>query len=396
MKLITKVTLAAAGVAAAVWAVSELTKDNNKPIGVVEPPEEKTYIADIVSSAVVMATHTQQQTAPAPFRRDVHAKAHGCVKATFTVPELGDSRLAHGVFAEPNTYKAWIRYSNGDTKPQPDSTKDARGMAIKLMDVQGEKLLKDEADAGTQDFVMINNPVFFIPTVKEYKDFMQYQARGSKFGYFFNGFDWNIFNWHYRQLYLGAKTLKSAPDSLLTEQYHSLSAYRLGPEQFMKYSAKACDSNVAMPVDRDEARFLRTELKQNLSKNSACFDFMVQLQNPEKYMPVEDTTVLWTEKDSPFITVARIEIPEQDFDSETQNQFCENLSFTPWHGTTELEPVGGINRLRKAVYNGVSRFRHAKNGVKKEEPKGWCLNLNGQECLTDSRFNIDDMKTASN
>lgn len=348
--------------------------------GIYEPPEEKTYIADIISSAVAMSTRSHQLTAPSPYRRDVHAKAHGCVKATFTVPELAQPNLRHGVFKEPREYQAWIRYSSGDTMPQPDSVRDARGMAIKLMNIEQPTLLKDQQNAGSQDFVMINNDVFFIPTVKEYKTFMQTQAQGDKFGYFFDNFNWNIFKWHFRQLYLGASTLKAAPDSLLTQQYYSLSAYRLGPEQFIKYSAKACDTNTAVEVDDDKPNFLRTELVDNLGKNEACFDFMVQLQDPTKNMPVEDTTVRWKESDSPFVKVARVTIPKQSFNTEAQNNFCENLSFTPWHGTQALEPVGGINRLRKAVYDGVSRFRHGKNKVEKQEPKGWCLALDGKSC----------------
>jgi catalase len=378
------ITAVAAALSIVAYNVFSESSANNFNNGIYEPPEEKTYIADIISSAVAMLTHAHNDMDAKTYRRDVHAKAHGCVKATFTVPELSNSTLQYGVFAEPKQYKAWIRYSSGDTRPQADSVRDARGMAIKLMDVEGKKLLADEQDAGTQDFVMINNDVFFIPTVKEYTEFMQYQARGSKFGYFFDNFNWNIFKWHIRQFYLGAKTLKAAPDSLLTEQYHSLSAYRLGPNQFMKYSAKACDSNTAVKVDDDKPNFLRTELAENLATNQACFDFMVQLQNPEKNMPVEDTTIKWETDDSPFITIARLEIDQQQFDTPEQNAFCENLSFTPWHGTQDIEPVGGINRLRKAVYDGISRYRHGKNDVVKQEPQGWCLALNGEACPDES------------
>ncbi|WP_448569623.1 catalase family protein [Thalassotalea ganghwensis] len=358
-----------------------LNRDTPLPtVGIIIPPDENNYIADIISSAVQMSTRTHQATKPSPYRRDVHAKAHGCVKATFSVPELNDTRLTHGLFSQAKDYQAWIRFSSGDTRPQPDAKRDARGMAIKVMGVAGEKLLPLEKDEMTQDFVMINNDVFFIKDIGEYSKFMQFQAQGSKFGYFFNDFNWNIFKWHLRSLYLGGQTLKSAPASLLTEQYHSLSAYRLGPEQFMKYSAKACPSNTATEVNREQPSFLRQEMIQNLATQGACFDFMVQIQNPSKYMPVEDTTVKWREEDSPFIPVARINIAPQTFDSTEQNQFCEDLSFTPWHATKALEPVGGINRLRKAVYNAVSEFRHDKNKQPKNEPQGWCLDLNGQPC----------------
>lgn len=103
--------------------------------------------------------------------------------------------------------------------------------------------------------------------------------------------------------------------------------------------------------------------------NPSCFDFMVQLQVPDKNMPVEDTTVQWEEKDSPFVPVARIEIPKQDIGPFMQSGFCENLSFNPWHSLPEHQPVGGLNRIRKAVYQGISRFRRCMSGVAFGEPR---------------------------
>src|SRR5229473_2489214 len=72
-----------------------------------------------------------------PVRRGQHPKQHGCVRADFIVlPDLPDA-LRHGVFREPRTYRTLIRFSNGrqwdDTKP------DVHGMAIKLLEVEGEK-----------------------------------------------------------------------------------------------------------------------------------------------------------------------------------------------------------------------------------------------------------------
>ncbi len=361
----------------AAFSDSGTNKYNN---AIYEPSDEKTYISDAISSAVSIITHSQAVTAPAPYRRDAHAKAHGCVKATFTVPELNNPILKQGIFSQPKQFQAWIRFSNGFDRPQSDNIKDARGMAIKVMGVDGEKLLKAEENEQTQDFVMLNNPTFFLPNVKEYTEFIQYQAQGSKFGFFFNNFNWNIFKWHFKDLFLGMQILKNPPKSLLTEQYHSLTAYRLGNENFMKFSAKSCDSNKLYDVDDNADNFLRAELKEQLSNGDACFDFMVQVQNRQKNMPIEDTRVLWKTEDSPFITVARIEIPQQNFDNKEQNSFCENLSFTPWHAVKALEPVGGLNRLRKVVYTEISRFRHSKNNVERHEPQGWCLTLDGKTC----------------
>jgi len=100
---------------------------------------------------------------------------------------------------------------------------------------------------------------------------------------------------------------------------------------------------------------------KELQGDEACFEFRVQLQDPDKYMPIEDPSILWKESDSPFIIVAKITIPQQKFDSEQQQQFCENLSFSPWNALSEHRPIGQLNRIRKEVYEASSIYRHENN-----------------------------------
>lgn len=66
---------------------------------------------------------------------------------------------------------------------------------------------------------------------------------------------------------------------------------------------------------------------------------------------------------SPFVTVATLKVPPQDFDSREQNLFCDNLSYNPWHALPEHRPLGGINRLRQAVYLNVSAYRQQRNAA---------------------------------
>jgi len=77
--------------------------------------------------------------------------------------------LRVGVFAQNQSFPAWLRFSNGGSDPNvPDTKGDIRGMAIKLMGVPGKKLLPTQADARTQDFVMMNNREFYIEGLKDY------------------------------------------------------------------------------------------------------------------------------------------------------------------------------------------------------------------------------------
>ncbi|MHB8478221.1 MAG: catalase, partial [Steroidobacteraceae bacterium] len=134
------------------------------------PGEER--VAEKLSAVIERSIH--QQYAPGNARRDAHPKAHGCVKAEIHVLESLPGALAQGIFIPGRTYQAWIRFSNGSGDPtRADIKRDARGMAIKVLGVPGKKLLEDEDDAMTQDFIMINHPVFFATDPARYLSFMQ-------------------------------------------------------------------------------------------------------------------------------------------------------------------------------------------------------------------------------
>ena len=336
------------------------------------PPKVAPSVGAASGSPTLQGTAS---SAPQPYRRDVHSKTHGCIKANFTVLDNLDPRLRFGMFANPGSYESWIRFSSGKEYPQADSIHDARGMAIKVMGVNGKKLLEDDGlpPASTQDFVLMNATQFFIRNIEEYNEFTKYLGSGlgirANYGYFLGGFTPDVRKWHLREMLLAKKTLKPAPDSLLNTQFYSVSAFKLGSQETVKYSAKPCKDSDAADVDRSHPNFLREEMVKRLAGGSACFDFMVQLQIPGKNMPVEDTTVEWSESDSPFLTVARLDIPSQQF--EANSDMCEGLSFNPWHSLPEHRPIGVMNRIRKAVYLDVSRYRRQMNGVPMCEPKNW-------------------------
>lgn len=389
-------------VMAAVALISEY-RQRPRGMGEVIDPNEDTYFSELIAGAVKMSTDSRAQLQAQgrdpklagkftgdrnTYRRDVHAKSHGCVKATFNVLPVADN-LRYGLFREPGEYRAWIRFSNGKTLAQPDSARDARGMAIKVMGVDGEKLLDGEQWAGTQDFIMINSKVFFVQTIQQYAAFARGLSEGNDVGYFLGGPSLDPRTWKLRQMYLALKTLKAPPASLLNTQYHSLSAYHLGEAAFAKYSARPCAPRKDPRPDKSDPDFLRNTMNEELKQGGACFELLVQLQVPGKNMPVEDTTVEWDEDESPFIPVARVEIlPKQDLSDPKMLEFCENLSFNPWHSLKDHKPAGIMNRARKALYLQDSRFRRCKNGVAFAEPApekdgiAWPMELDGVPCTT--------------
>jgi catalase len=292
--------------------------------------------------------------------RGAHAKAHACVKALFKISNDIEQKYRHGIFSKVGKqFKAWIRFSNGhfDLSISHDSKPDARGMAIKILEPPGDPLQVAANGIPTQDILLTNSPVFFIENIYDYNKLVA--KPDDLIGFIFNGL--NPFKWRIRELILAKKTLTPPPSSMLSPQYFSITAYKLGPHN-IKYSVKPCQHRPEpVNTDSDDPDYLREDLAHKLEKDSACFNFMIQQQNPEKYMSIEDPTKEWKETDSPFITLAQISIPAQTFNKPEQYQFCENLSFAPWHALAEHRPIGQFNRLRKAVYPASSVYRHTQN-----------------------------------
>lgn len=328
------------------------------------PANEAAYTEGIIEDAIRVVEQHRDNTR---VLRDAHAKAHGCVKAEVTVRTELDETLRHGVLSEPGkTWQAWMRLSNGNAYPQFDRARDARGMAIKLLDVPGNKLLVNPRHTDEQDFVMFNHPAFFVRDVAEYQSNFAAQADGKKALAFFPS--WDPRTWEIRHLIIALKTLSPAPNSPVETTYNSIAPFKLGPHN-IKYrvipTPESCPAYAIPKPNTDLPNFLRNALYQQLSldRMPACFALQVQQQNPRYYMPIEDPSVEWDERISPFETVADIRLPAQDFDSSEQNLFCDNLSFNPWHALPEHRPIGGINRLRKAVYEAVSVYRHDRNAA---------------------------------
>jgi hypothetical protein len=296
-------------------------------------------------------------------RRDAHAKHHGCVKAEFQVEADLPAELRVGIFRESRTYPAWVRFSNQDGVPNPDAKKDIRGMAIKLLGVEGEKLLDDEKEERTQDFLLISHPVFVTRDMAEFYRLIKASVSGtlSLIWFFFNPFD---FHWRvYRNLTASLQRHANP----LEIRYWSTTPYLFG-SWAVKYSARPqATATTPIPADPPD-NYLKDALKRSLEHGEACFDFLIQFQTDPVRMPIEDPGALWSEELSPFRKVATVRIPAQVFDSPEQMAFGEYISFTPWHCLPEHRPLGGINRARKVAYKTISEFRHQMNKTSRKEP----------------------------
>ncbi|PTT85882.1 catalase, partial [Pseudomonas sp. HMWF005] len=286
------------------WAISTAwwAWQHRGPVSALEqiPSGEAGMTQGVIQTAVRIVDQHRESTR---FLRDAHAKAHGCVKAEVQVlPQLAQS-LRQGVFSEPgHTWQAIIRLSNGNAYPQFDSIRDARGMAIKLLDVPGKQLLGNRQEQHEQDFVMFSHPNFFVSDVAEYRQNVAAQADGKKILAFFPG--WDPRTWQVRHLLIALATLSPPPDSPTGTTYFSVSPYKLG-EANAKFRVApdpdSCPAYTLPKQNHDLPNFLRSALNQQLSTDRvpACFVLQIQRQDANKYMPIEDTSIEWREQDSP-------------------------------------------------------------------------------------------------
>ncbi|MBV8636172.1 MAG: catalase family protein [Burkholderiaceae bacterium] len=323
------------------------------------PPDEAAKIADLTAR---LQDKIAKQYAGGLMRRDAHPKMHGVVKAEFTVePGLaGEWRI--GVFREPRTYQAWIRFSNQNAEIQSDLKGDIRGMAIKLIGVSGAKLLDPEQLCETHDFILISTPKFVTHDVAEFDALVKAMMAGMLQTVWF-------FVTHLRAFWNLVSAMKK-PSSPLAIRYWSPTPYLFGT-MAVKYSAKP-----SVPVEDcipagAGPDYLRQAMVEQLGRGEVSFDFLVQKQLDAEAMPIEDPGVEWSETLSPFHKLATIRILKQEFDSAEQREFGENLSYNPWRCLAEHRPLGGINRARRIVYDAISRFRHGHNHVPQVEPTKW-------------------------
>lgn len=129
------------------------------------PPEEAAQIDSVIKLTVAQM---QRRYANAAILRGVHPKDHGCVTARFRVHDNLPAALQVGVFAAPGAeFEAVIRFSNASVLVAPDAL-GSRGMAVKVRGVTGEPLLPT-GETGTQDFLIVNHPVFAIANVEDYE-----------------------------------------------------------------------------------------------------------------------------------------------------------------------------------------------------------------------------------
>ncbi len=292
-----------------------------------------------------------------PLRRGTHAKGR-CCSATFEVFDVRTSmpdpvlaaRLAQGIFAKPGTYRATVRFANGNSQIQPDRTGDVRACSFAVELPPGTV----SPAAARQDFSLNNATTFPINDAHAFAALVRVANAPSVF----KGF---------RSLSLGDKMAflriavlgarQSRPPKLAYQQtrYWSTVPYSHGPADVIKYSAMPSPANPAHALDGSPT-CLQDELARHLTQDEhmSCFDFGIQLLDTRKMRRwfrrrdanywIENASIEWKERQAPFHVVGRLTLVRGSMFTETA---CEAQHIDVTTNTLPATtPLGSINRAR--------------------------------------------------
>jgi hypothetical protein len=317
--------------------------------------------------------------------RGVHSKTFGVVKADVQILRNVPPAYAQGIYARPGRHGAVIRFSSANAHLGADATLGGvLGCAMKIFDVPGAKLVEDEPDSATFDLVLKNSPIFIANTAKRYlvleeigNNAREYLARG-KTGFhelltdFVTGkgkFEQS--DWAWDELFAYVKLAQTPVRNPLLTAFHSMAAVRHG-DYVAKIRLAPAAENTARAIHREldlrgRPDVFYATLVDELQASAFDFDLQVQLCTNLDTMPVNDTTVEWPEKLSPFVTVGRAHVPRQDMSGTENAEKTDALAFNQWRVTEEHRPLGEIMQVRR-IYSASAKMRRTINHQPQTEP----------------------------
>lgn len=335
------------------WKIAE-----ERPI-----PDEEAYLESIISS---FDQQMRLLWKPGGFERGGNTKTHGIVRGEFIVHDGLPPELRHGIYAQPHTYRAWVRFSGPGPYVTPDiDDVGFMSISIKLMGVPGPKLMDEEKF--TQDMFGVSTPTFVTPDTKANAHLQLWSIKNAQLFHFVN-----FHRSHVLDLIMQGLWIKTQ-SSPIEAPYFSCVPYLLGEGQAMQYSVWP-KSKKRTPIPRLPFRppddYLRDAMVASLAEGDVELDVRLQRQTDPHLMPIENNAVLWPENLSPRVSVATLRLPRQTFNSTAQMEFAKRLSYNPWHCIPEHRPLGNQSRARRRMYLELSTLRHTMNAVPHYEPTG--------------------------
>jgi hypothetical protein len=326
-------------------------------------PDEESFTDSIVKSFTRQMTDLWK---PGGFERGGNTKTQGLVRGEFRVHDDIPVHMKRGIYAQPQTFRCWVRFSGPGPYVTPDiDDVGFMSISIKLLGVPGPKLMDEEQH--TLDMFAVSTPTFVTPDAKCNAALQRESVKNAQIFYFVNLHEPHLLDLVMQSLFI--KTQSSPFEA----PYFSCVPYLMGEGQAMQYSVWP-KTKQRTPIPRLPLRppddYLRQAMVSALANDDVELDFRVQMQTDPHLMPIENAGVLWPEKLSPRVSVATLRLPRQRFDSPAQMEFAKRLSYNPWHTIAEHRPLGNQSRARRRMYWELAKLRHTMNAVPHYEPTG--------------------------
>src|SRR6187551_2371478 len=290
-------------------------KDDGLKIAEERPlPNEEEFLNSVIEN---FTTQMRGLWKPGGFERGGNTKTQGIVRGEFIIHDNLPPQFQHGIYAKPQTFRCWVRFSG----PGPYVTPDIEdvgfmSISIKLMGVPGPKLMDEEKF--TQDMFGVSPPTFVTPDVEANAQLQIESLKNASIYYFVNLTRPHILDGIMQGLFI--KTQSSPFEA----PYFSCVPYLLGAGQAMQYSVWP-KTKKRTPIPRLPLRppddYLRQAMVGALDAGDVELDFCIQRQTDPHLMPIENASVLWPERLSPRVSVATLRIPRQKFDLPAQMEF---------------------------------------------------------------------------
>ena len=306
--------------------------------------------------------------------RSVHAKSHGILEGQLEVADHLHPALAQGLFARPGRYPVVMRLSTIPGDLLDDSVSTPRGLAVKVIGVEGARLPESEGEV-TQNFVLVNGPAFAVPTAKAFLANLKLLAattdhvEGVK----------KVMSAAMRGLNTVVQATAGKPNPTVAQlggqpETHILGEtfYSAVPLRWGDYIAKISVAPVSpelMALEKTHLNLngvpnaLRESVVEFFAQHGGVWEVRAQLATDLEHTPIENAAKVWDEDKSPYIAVGRITVaPQTAWSAARSKRVDDGMYFSVWHGLLAHQPLGSIMRVRQQAYEQSAQFRAAHGG----------------------------------
>ena len=261
--------------------------------------------------------------------------------------------LVAGYVKPGAAYPAIVRFSNAAGAAGDDNKRDLRGVAIRVI----------VSDSEQHDLLATNFPVSHARNAHQFVAFAVATAGGRLSRIF--GLAKLMFTLGpgetIRMLRNVSAGRRHQPTSVALESYWSRGAIRWGEELAVRYLLRPEPGAKIAPIPTGhDPEYLSREAASRLAEGPVRFELCIQRFIDEKTTPIEDTSVEWQARATPPVPVAILTIPKQEValaSTRARAREIEGFAFNPWNTTDEFQPLGHLNRARKAAYDASAAHR---------------------------------------